>query len=102
MDEDQEEDTQVLDEPYYLQLWEIERRMKDGSRFDEHAEKAYRDLQKLHQKQLDKYGEENLTPQEAFSYVLKQRKGLRHQRRMGHGVIPFINSQVQEVNEDEI
>jgi len=52
LDEDQEEDTQVLDEPYYLQLWEIERRRKDGSWSDEHAEKAYRDLQKLHQKPL--------------------------------------------------
>ena len=52
LDEDWEQDTQVSSEPYYLQLWEIERKRKDGNCSYEHAEKAYKDLQKLHKSNL--------------------------------------------------
>jgi len=103
LDEDQQESDSlnpVSAEPYYLQLWEIERKRKDGSWSDELAETVYKDLQELHQKQLDKYGKEELTPQEAFTRILKNRKGSHHQR--GMGIISFTASQVQVVDEADI
>lgn len=49
------------EEPYYLQLRKIERKKNDETWSDELAEKAYKDLQELHQKQLDEYGVDNLS-----------------------------------------
>jgi len=77
------------EEPLYLQLWKIQRKKKDGTWSNELAEKKYEELKDLHQQQLEKYGVDNLTPHEAFTCVLKQRKGSHHQRGMGQGVMPY-------------
>jgi len=49
----------------------------------EHAEKAYEDPQVTQKKELEKYGFDNLTHQEAFTHFLKHRKGSHHQRGIG-------------------
>ena len=90
------------EEPYYLQLWKIQRKKKDGTWSDELAEKAYQDLQELHQKQLDEHGVDNLTPQEAFSRVLEHRKGSHHQRGMGQGVLSFSTYQKKVIPKIDI
>ena len=56
----------------------------------------------MHQKELQKYGVDNLTPQEAFTRVLKHRKGSHHQRGMGQGMLAFTSCQNQGINEDII
>ena len=90
------------EEPLYLQLWKIQRKKKDGTWSDELAEKKYEELKDLHQQQLEKYGVDNLTPHEAFTRVLKQRKGSHHQRGMGQGVIPYTCYEHQVINEVDI
>ena len=100
--EDSQPEAEEDEEPYYLRLWKIQRQKKDGTWPDEHAEKAYEDLQVVHQKELEKYGVDNLTPQEAFTRVLKQRKGSHHERGMGQGVLAFTICQNQGINEEAI
>jgi len=100
--EDSQPEAEEDEEPYYLRLWKIQRQKKDETWSDEHAEKAYEDLHVVHQKELEKYGVDNLTPQEAFTRVLKHRKGSHHQRGMGKGVLAFTSCQNQGINEDTI
>ena len=70
------------EEPYYLWLWEIQRKKKNGTWSDEHVEKTYEDLQVVHQKELENYVVDKLNPQEAFTHVLKHRNGSHYQRGM--------------------
>ncbi|VFQ66860.1 unnamed protein product [Cuscuta campestris] len=103
-EENLSETEQVEEEPYYLALWEITKKRKNGTWSDEYAEKAYDDLKALHQEQLDKYGEVNLTPQEAFEIVLKHKQGSNHQRGMGQGVLSFhsyVKKDITKVLEQE-
>ncbi|VFQ95815.1 unnamed protein product [Cuscuta campestris] len=103
-EENLSETEEVEEEPYYLALWEITKKRKNGTWSDEYAEKAYDDLKALHQEQLDKYGEDNLTPQEALEIVLKHKKGSIHQRGMGQGVLSFhsyVKKDITKVLEQE-
>jgi len=69
---------------------------------DELIEKKYEELKDLHRQELEKYGVDNLTPHGAFTRVLKQRKGSRHQRGMGQGVIPYSCYEDRVINEVDI
>ncbi|VFQ68245.1 unnamed protein product [Cuscuta campestris] len=103
-EENLSETEHVEDKPYYLALWEMSKKRKNGTWSDEYAEQAYDDLKALHQEQLDKYGEDNLTPQEAFEIVLKHKKGSNHQRGMGQGVLSFhsyVKKDITKVHEQE-
>jgi len=60
--EDSQLEAEEEEEPYYLWLWKLPWKKKHGTWSDEHAEKAYEDLQVVHQKELEKYGVGNLTP----------------------------------------
>ena len=75
---------------------------KDGSSSDELTEKAYEELQEIHKKELDIYGVDNLTPQKAFTRILKHHEGSNHQRGMGQGVIPCTKYQNQVIIEVDI
>ncbi|RAL47089.1 hypothetical protein DM860_013983 [Cuscuta australis] len=103
-EENLSETEEVEEEPYYMALWEITKKQKNGTWSDEYAEKADDDLKALHQEKLDKYGEDNLTPQEAFEIVLKHKKGSNHQRGMGQEVLSFhsyVKKDITKVLEQE-
>ena len=90
------------EEPYCLQLWEIQRKKRDGTCSDEHAEKAYEDLQVVQQKELEKYGVDNFIPKRLLLVSSKHGKGSHHQRGMGQGALAYTSHQNQVINENAI
>ncbi|XP_020109014.1 uncharacterized protein LOC109724568 isoform X1 [Ananas comosus] len=89
LEENEQENNEISEQPEYMRLWEKVRKKKDGTWVDTNAKEKYKEMENLHTTQMQEKGEDILTTREAYTIVLGHRS--RYVRGMGPGPEPLEN-----------
>ncbi|XP_020100709.1 uncharacterized protein LOC109718730 [Ananas comosus] len=89
LEENEQENNEISEQPEYMRLWEKVRKKKDGTWVDTNAKEKYKEMENLHTTQMQEKGEDILTTREAYTIVLGHRSG--YVRGMGSGPEPLEN-----------
>nr|CAD1842566.1 unnamed protein product [Ananas comosus var. bracteatus] len=93
LEENEQENNEISEQPEYMKLWEKVRKKKDGTWVDTNAKEKYKEMKNLHTTQMQEKGEDILTTREAYTIVLGHRSGSNS--RGGRGTHGTKESEVQ-------